>query len=128
MTDIIKPWDIYVGSSKIGTIQDAETDLDSPGSIEDTAEGPVGRTQGPVKSKISFNTVDVVGGRANINKLREALLGNLPIKVTQGPIGGKILTYSPCWVTNEKHRVDFKTRSATGSFSIEGVEPKITAG
>lgn len=126
MTDVIRPWDIYVDNSKIGTIQTADTDIDAPGVIEQVAEGAIGRTQAPVVSKISFNTVDVYGGRANINKLTEALLGNMPIKVVQGPIGTKLRTFSPCWVTNEKHSVSWKDGTATGSFSIEGLAPKIT--
>lgn len=126
MTDVIRPWDIYVDGSKIGTIQDADSDLDAPGTIEQCAEGPVARSSAPVVSKITFNTVDLFGGRANINKLREALLGNIPVKLTQGPLGGKLLTYSPCWVVNEKHRVSWKDGTATGSFAIDGLAPKIT--
>lgn len=126
MTDVIRPWDIYADGSKIGTIQTADTEIDAPGVIEQTAEGAIGRTQAPVVSKISFTTVDVFGGRTNINKLTDALLGNLPVKITQGPIGTKLRTFSPCWVTNEKHSVSWKDGTATGSFSIEGLAPKIT--
>lgn len=125
MTDIIKAWDIYVDDKKVGTMQGSESNIDATGTIEQTAEGAIGRTQGPVTSKITTDVVTTFGGKANTQKLTEALLGNTPVKLTQGVIDGKLRSYYPMWCVNETQSSSFTNGECKGKFSFEGVAPKI---
>lgn len=123
--EIVKAWDIYSKDRKIGTMQKAESTIDATGQLEQTAEGTIGRAQGPVTSKITVDVITVFGGRANTQALLEMLLGNIPVKLTQGPVDGKLRSYFPMWCHTETQSTDFTTGQCIGKFSFEGVAPKI---
>jgi hypothetical protein len=126
MAELIRPWDVYVKNKKLGTLQDAEYELDAPGTIENAAEGSVGRTQAPVVSKVTCNMVTTFAGRTATKALKQALLGNVPVTLTLGPEEGQILTFKDCWCHNYKGKADFKNGSCTGAFSFEATRPTIT--
>jgi hypothetical protein len=123
--EVIKAWDIYVSDRKIGTMQKSESTIDAAGTLEQVAEGTIGRAQGPVTSKITVDVVTVFGGRANTQTLTDALLGNIPVKLTQGVVDGKLRSYYPMWCHNETQSTDFTSGQCTGKFSFEGVAPKM---
>lgn len=125
MSDIIKAWDLYVNDRKIGTLQGSESTIDAAGTLEHTAEGIIGRAQGPVTSKITADVVTVFGGKTNTQMLLEALLGNIPVKLTQGVVDGKLRSYSPMWCHNETQTTNWADGTAKGKFSFEGVAPKV---
>lgn len=126
MAESFRPWDVYVKSRKLGLLQDADYELDAPGTIQQAADGAVGRSTGPVVSKVSANVVRTVGGRQAHHDLREALLGNIPVTLTLGPEEGKLLTFKEAWCHNIKGKADFKDGTCTGSFSFESTAPKAT--
>lgn len=126
MAEVLGRWEFYVGKRKVGTAQKADVETDSPGSIENAAEGCVGRSSGPVQSKISFDFIEVYGGRPNYDVLLDALLSNTPIKITLGPINAKLRVYSPIWCVNEKRSMSYVDGKATGTFNFEGPAPTIT--
>lgn len=124
--DIIKPWNIYVDGSKVATGTSSESTIDAPGELQITAEGVIGRAQGVATSKITLNTIVTFGGKANTQKLINALLNNTPLKLTQGVVDGKIREYSPVWCHSEKLSSDFATGKATGTYDFEGGKPTFT--
>jgi hypothetical protein len=126
MAEVLGRWDFYVTGKKAGTAQKADVETDSPGSIENAAEGCVGRACAPVVTKLSFDFVDVFGSRPYLDRLYDALVSNTPITVTLGPINSKLRTYNPCWVINEKRSISYTDGKATGTFGLESRAPTIT--
>lgn len=126
MAEVIGRWEFYIGKRLVGTAQKADSDTTAPGAIENAAEGCVGRSAGPVESKLSFDFIDVFGGRPSYDLLFEALLNNIPITITLGPIETKLRTYNPIWCVSETRSMDYVNGKATGGFKFEGPKPTIS--
>jgi hypothetical protein len=126
MADIIKPANLYVDGSKVATATSIESTIDAPGELQITAEGVIGRAQGVATSKITLNTISTFGGKANTQKLINALLNNTPIKITIGVQDGKIREYKEMYCLSEKFSSDFATGKATGAYEFEGGKPTFT--
>lgn len=126
MVDIIKPWNIYVDNKKVATASGMDSNLDAPGELQITAEGVIGRAQGVTTAKVTLNSVTTFGGKAVTQKLVQALLGNIPVKLTLGPIDGKLREYSAMWCNSETQNTEFANGTAKGTYNFEGAAPKIT--
>jgi hypothetical protein len=124
--DIVKVFNLYVDGSKVGTATGSESTIDAPGEVQITADGVSARAQGVPTSKITLNTVVTFGGKANTQKLVQALLNNTPLKLTQGVVDGKIREYYPMWCHSEKLSGEFASGKATGAYDFEGAAPTFT--
>lgn len=124
--EIIKSWDIYVGNRKVGVMQTDDVSIDAPGVIEQAADGAVGRAQAPVTTNGNVKVITIWGGTTSINTLLDACLSNTPVKLTHGPIGGKLWTIDRAWIKGVKASTDFTSGQAFQDVTWDGVAPKIT--
>lgn len=126
MAEIVKSWNIYVDNKLTATATGSESTIEAAGELQKTASGIIARAQGVADAKVTLNTVVTVGGKAVTQKLITALLNNVPVKLTQGVVDGKIREFPEMWCHSEQLSSDFASGTAKGVYQFEGAPPKIT--
>lgn len=118
----IKPFNLFVGGKKVGTLVSSDYTIASNDEEQIAAEG-WSMSDGQPTSSISADTIVPVDGKTAT--LEDALLNKKYIKVQAGVVNGKIHSIT-MRATEVKYNTDHKSGSLKGAFTLKGGKPTRT--
>lgn len=121
-SQIIRASSVLVGSSKVGTCVSGSFDMDNSAEQRVT-DGGVAFSVGRTLSNVKISCINVLSAAA-AKKLRAALIGGKPIKLTVSEVDGDYGTIEGV-VKSRSQKWDIKGGTNDVDYEIIGGEPKL---
>lgn len=122
----IRPYSVYIEGRKVATLNASDDEIQNMGEpcFGDSGEF-LGFSSGAIKTTSTFDTITLVEGTPGTQRLVEALLAGLPVKIQLGVVDGKI-DKRTMYVQSAKRTASHENGTLKGSFQLVGGAPTLT--